>query len=521
MITARTSALMSQRVAVALLFLCLAPAIASAHALGADCVLRGGRVELEAYYSDDTAAGHATVRVLDPADTVIANGHTDERGRWSFAAPPPGRYYVVVDAGAGHRARIRLIVPPGSQGASSSSSSTEEKCDCCEESDGTRADTAMQISEGPTRRNFSAFPWSKIGLGFGILAALGFGSRLVLRRRSLQALQHAVRSIQAKEPDPESLAQENVMQKRQAFTLIELLVVIAIIAILIGLLLPAVQQVRQAAARTQCVNNLKQIGLACHSYHGENQAFPRGVVASWDQNGPTWGFLALILPYVEQNVLYQQANIPNVSITADPTLVATQLKVFLCPSDIGLGPATAFGYSNYNGVCGANWGGDPGGTGWVPMGYIPIWSNQGTNNPSWEGFANGDGVFAWRDSNGFLASQGYNVPTPDNRKVSLTDITDGTSNTFLLGEVSPQYNVATSWVQTTDSLSTCAIPPNNLVDVSDPTNWTMVQSFRSYHTGGLYFAYADGSVHFITDTIALPIYRAMATIQGGEVNAAP
>jgi hypothetical protein len=190
-------------------------------------------------------------------------------------------------------------------------------------------------------------------------------------------------------------------------------------------------------------------------------------------------------------------------------------------TSIGPGPATAYGYSNYNGVCGANWGGDPGGTGWVPQGYIPIWSNQGTNNPSWDGFANGDGIFAWRDVNGFLAGQGYAVPSPDHRMVRLTDVTDGASNTFMLGEVSPTYNVSCTWVHTTDSIATCAIPPNNLVDVSNPTNWTMVQSFRSFHFGGLFFAYADASVHFISDAIALHTYRAMATIQGGEVDAAP
>jgi prepilin-type N-terminal cleavage/methylation domain-containing protein/prepilin-type processing-associated H-X9-DG protein len=324
------------------------------------------------------------------------------------------------------------------------------------------------------------------------------------------------------------------MRKRPAFTLIELLVVIAIIGILISLLLPAVQKVRESAARLQCQNNLKQIALACHMYNDTYQQLPRGGIASWDQNGPTWSFLALLLPFVEQSNLYTQCNIPTDPISAHPAQVQTQVSVYLCPSDpvslsgpttadtsIGPGPCTAYGISNYNGVAGANWGGDPNGTGWVSQGYIPIWSRQGTNNPSWDGLANGDGCFAWRDVNGFLFSQGYNVPNPDSRGLRLTGITDGTSTTFMLGEVSPVYNVACSWVHTTDSLSTCAIPPNNLVDVSNPANWTMVSSFHSFHTNGLNFAYADASVHFVTNAIDLNTYRALATVQGGEAVEAP
>jgi hypothetical protein len=181
MTTARTTLLMPLGVAMAILAVLVAPAIASAHALGADCTLRDGRVEVQAYYSDSTAARQATVRVLDAADALVADGHTDDHGCWSFAAPPPGRYYVVVNAGAGHRARVRFIVPPENQAASSSASSPEEKCACCEDGSDAGADSPTQISEGPSRRDFTAIPWFKVGVGLAILAALGLGARLLLR----------------------------------------------------------------------------------------------------------------------------------------------------------------------------------------------------------------------------------------------------------------------------------------------------------------------------------------------------
>jgi prepilin-type N-terminal cleavage/methylation domain-containing protein len=325
---------------------------------------------------------------------------------------------------------------------------------------------------------------------------------------------------------------------RRAFTLIELLVVIAIIAVLVGLLLPAVQKVREAANRAQCSNNLKQLALACHNYHDVFASLPRdgdqsalkqshdnlvmpGPGTGCCSQGAQWSWIARILRQLEQDNLYVEGGIPNNHMLVNPmtkAVLVTDLKVVKCPSDISPRIATQpdFGstpvaVTNYKGVSGANWGAD-----FFPLSkesnFSTPYKNIGTNG-SYNGLENGDGIF-WR---------------ADIRKgnLKITDITDGTSNTFMIGEDVPEDIQWNMWSFGNGANGTCAIPPNTGVTIptgnpktlgkADNGNWPERYSFRSKHPGGLQFALADGSVRFISDSIPLLTYRQLATIKGGEV----
>jgi prepilin-type N-terminal cleavage/methylation domain-containing protein/prepilin-type processing-associated H-X9-DG protein len=273
---------------------------------------------------------------------------------------------------------------------------------------------------------------------------------------------------------------------RNAFTLIELLVVIAIIAILIGLLVPAVQKVREAAARIQCVNNLKQIGLAMHSYHGVYKVFPPGYRASGPyvdgatDTTPGWGWAAFILPYLDQGNLYSQLNI-NQPVKNSPG-IQTTLTVYLCPSDVV--PPAAFpvpdGFGNT--ICLA-----------APSSYAACVGGDESDTAGPSGL-------------GILCR---------NSQTRMTDVTDGTSNTILIGERS-WSNANGIWAGAINSgvckrgqMNPCPgtgaawYPAATLVQAHSHLNNTTTDTdgglddFSSRHSGGSNFLFADGTVHFI------------------------
>jgi len=305
---------------------------------------------------------------------------------------------------------------------------------------------------------------------------------------------------------------------RPAFTLIELLVVIAIIAVLIGLLLPAVQKVREAAARMSCTNNLKQIALAAHSYHDAYQKLPSsGPDATYNTNGRNWSWLTRLLPYIEQQNLYQQLNIGTNTLAASATGISVGLKPLQCPSDgttsnpktncSDLG-STPVGQTNYKGVCGYNWG-------WGTYTFTV----NGNNN----GLDQGNGVYYRTD--GIQNSAGVYTST-GHGPIGLLAITDGTSNTFMVGEDIPAMNNWSCWCYANATTATAAIPLNNAMTAgqpgfNNPGDWPNVYSFRSRHTGGANFAFADGGVQFISQTIDANLYHSLSTISGGEAVSRP
>ena len=285
---------------------------------------------------------------------------------------------------------------------------------------------------------------------------------------------------------------EITVPPRKGFTLIELLVVIAIIAILIGLLLPAVQKVREAAARTQCQNNLKQIGLALHNFHDNRQRFP---VA----NTPAFGSaFTQVLPYLEQENLEKNYDYNSTPTAATNDAVTSQtVKVYRCPSMVPPPSATAgeAAWSSYV-AC---------------IGNTHAWFNPNGSN----------GIIVRREANP--------------RGVALTAIPDGTSNTIAVGESNyrlPDYVWSSGpkagqlrgglaswpWGYPGYSMASTNLPMNVHADVSHhPSVIDRLQAFRSDHSGGGNFLFGDGSVRFIQETIDPITFSALGSRNGGEV----
>ncbi len=300
---------------------------------------------------------------------------------------------------------------------------------------------------------------------------------------------------------------------KQGFTLIELLVVIAIIAILIALLLPAVQQAREAARRSACKNNLKQIGLALHNYHDVHRIFPPG---GFNVNpGGDFSYAVMILPYLDQAPLYKKFNFSeNYSFGGTTGTNGARRfdrpPVFLCPSSSVTQDDNDFDTLHYYGNMG-------------PRGTNPvtITTTNLTGTAYLEETDSGTRIFA---EQGVLLSVGEDYTRV--RKVRMRDITDGTSNTIMVGEISNNQitNIAyRQWSRGGIALAIAAKNVTSGINVAALFTGSGVgtfndTSFASEHTGGCHLLFADGSVHFTSENVDITVYKSTASRNGDETN---
>jgi len=305
--------------------------------------------------------------------------------------------------------------------------------------------------------------------------------------------------------------------------LIELLVVIAIIAVLVALLLPAVQQAREAARRSQCKNNLKQLGLALHNYHEVSNQFPfTGLIGlvngDWNQSkGSAFGPL---LPYIDQAPIYNQLNFASYNVEAtqiNGTYVGQYvLPVLICPSDNwGNRLPNGNGKANYMFSEGAQ--PFPSGNGCARYPLTPA-PNPNASPSAWYFSYFGDSDWA---AHGNTNNMQYisGVFARGGAAASLKDLTDGSSNTILMGEVRPQcsdhfqqgwFNQNGVWVGTIPPINFPTCPPGDPA-LSDNcgTNWSWntSQGFKSLHVGGAQVVLGDGSVRFLSSNINYRTYQ--------------
>lgn len=299
---------------------------------------------------------------------------------------------------------------------------------------------------------------------------------------------------------------------RSGFTLVELLVVVAIIGVLAALLLPAVQAARESARLASCRNNLKQIGLALHSYHAQHSAFPEGARMHARSGRKSIGWHVLVLPHLDQRPLYAEIA-PDADGGARFHAENTVAPTYFCPTAEPPSDSSAdLESANYVGVAGA-----------------------GQTRKDWPVEEVACGIVA---TDGVLHMQG---------EVNTADIADGTSHTLAVGERSiyktdEPWSLGAVWYKSGGSqspTSACVaaakhvIWPINAIESgrvhyirnSDaPEELRKVLgnelAFGSLHPGGAHFAYADGSVHFLHESLDLVAYRQLATRQGEETTAA-
>ncbi|MCH2180102.1 MAG: DUF1559 domain-containing protein [Mariniblastus sp.] len=301
-------------------------------------------------------------------------------------------------------------------------------------------------------------------------------------------------------------------QVKRGFTLVELLVVIAIIGILIGMLLPAVQQVREAARRTTCANNLRQVGLAVHNFESARGHMPAGAYFAYGT--VNYGSIMVqLLPYLEQNNLFEQYDFnsgisPDYQTMDDGRLIASHtIPTLVCPSDTE--PETYFngrGITNYI----------------SSKGPTAHWDNPNHSNPLWT---------VWNTDAFGVYNDPQETAGPFNRLSTLyrfRDVTDGQSNVIFFGEArrADSRHVQRGWGATNNAqgmLSTL-IPINwDCADVTatdgryHPSNWNGEFGFKSNHPAGVQVMMGDNSIHYIAETMDPDTFNRLGGRRDGQV----
>jgi prepilin-type N-terminal cleavage/methylation domain-containing protein len=292
------------------------------------------------------------------------------------------------------------------------------------------------------------------------------------------------------------------------FTLVELLVVIAIIGILVALLLPAIQAAREAARRTQCNNNLKQIGVALHNYHDTNKVFPAGYIyrGAATNGQPDWGWAVFIMPYMEMDALYQQMEVNKKRLTQyyyaaatadEKALIQTPIAAYRCPSDVAkpLNNLALFGSQN------------------------PAFFDLATANyvASAGGLTTPTAPSAAVDSKGLFYGNSYR---------SIRDVLDGTSSTLAVGERSASH-LAAVWAgtgnnnaygneDTARTLGRGGFLLNFDFNGFGGAPQNQGKGFASNHPGGVLFLLADSSVRFFSQNTSTAVMAAVSIRDDGE-----
>ncbi len=344
---------------------------------------------------------------------------------------------------------------------------------------------------------------------------------------------------------------------RHGFTLIELLVVIAVIAILVGLLLPAVQKVRESASRTKCQNNLFQIGLAVQNYVDAHDAFPPSYLGGYTDpppapvytlDHPSWSWLFFILPYLDKEKLYRQVNPAKDTLFDHPSVIKAGVSLYVCPSDWKattnavlvdwqLGTSDQLDAATFT---------EPLGSYFAPTSFskkngvsLPVavttykgcWGQNWFQGTEWERPAAGgpyvnDPVHKYDGQN---CGDGVHFPINAARKLNLgrylhpDELTDGASHTFYAGETRLSDNVQNMWAHSFDAGSSAAFGPEcrrTNPAAGRPECGTVggdAFHFASYHQGGINFLFADASVRFVSRQISMTTWRALATYNAKDL----